>query len=182
MATTKAAGKSSKKAAAKTSKKAASKTSKKAAGKSSKTGAAKKGGGNTQTANPHFVGTWRLNVEESRFVSIPAMEDEVVTISARCAVTMAPTLEGGRQHELSYQGLPKSRNSRFDLRNTAGDDNAQIVSRKVNMRTYEHTWRVAGVETRARAVVSADGQTMTYTIESVGGKRAKDVLVFYKEK
>lgn len=64
-----------------------------------------------------------------------------------------------------------------------GIENSTVLSKRVNERTVEHTWKMGARTSSGRGVISRDGKVMTYTLEgkTADGKAFKDVMIFEKQ-
>lgn len=125
--------------------------------------------------NP-FAGTWKLNVEKSKFSPEPGPKSETVTIAPEGKVSVETVSAEGNTQNWSY--VPAG--------NTAvpieGMENA-TVTEQTSGNTVHHTWKIGtGVET-GHGVISSDGKSMKYTMTGTNeqGQAVHSVYVFERQ-
>lgn len=128
----------------------------------------------TALAADNWLGTWKLNVEKSKFSPGPAPKSLTLKFEAA---------EGGLR--LSSDGVNAQGNptkggyaSKFDGTETPfeGNPDAETAApKRIDANTYENIWKKAGkVTVTTKGVVSKDGKTLTIT---QAGKNAKGETV-----
>jgi hypothetical protein len=133
----------------------------------------------TALAADPFLGTWKLNLAKSRFLSDESMQELTITWAAqgdKLRVSGAGTSADGRPIRYSYDPI-------YDGKDypPAGVWNWDAVSNnQVDENTREDRYKKNGKMIRVeRRTVSPDGKTLTYAIEADTAKgRAKGLLVF----
>ena len=143
--------------------------------------------GLAQGADP-WIGTWKLNLAKSTFSPGPAPKSLTLTIEAAAAGAEKHTFDG-----VNAQGEPthSERVGKLD-----GSDTPLLVARppsntastaayrKLDARSFEVVSKVDGkVVGTTRAVISADGKTMTQngTGTNAQGQKANYVRVFDRQ-
>lgn len=128
----------------------------------------------TLLAADNWLGTWKLNVEKSKYVPGPAPKSQTLKfVASQDAITL--TTDG-----VDAEGKPAhgSYTSKFDGKDVpwAGNPDADTASpKRIDANSYENTWKKGGkVTVNARVVVSKDGKTLTV---SQTGKNAKGETV-----
>jgi hypothetical protein len=125
-------------------------------------------------AADNWIGTWKLNLAKSKYSPGPAPKSLTLKFEATPAGTKLTT-EG-----VDAEGKPthSSWTSKLDGKDVPyeGNPNADTAApKKVDDNTYTNPWKKAGKTTmEAKAVVSADGKTLTITQT---GKNAKGEAV-----
>lgn len=133
-------------------------------------GAAVLASGTTVLAQENWLGTWKLNVEKSRYTPGPGPKSQTLKFEAT-ADGIRLTSEG-----VGADGKPTggTYTSKWDGKDVpwTGNPNADTASpRRIDANTYENVWKKGGKATiTSRAGVSADGKTLTLT---QGGTDAK---------
>jgi hypothetical protein len=121
-----------------------------------------------------WLGTWKLNVEKSKFSPGPGPKSLTLKFEASPEGTKH-TSDGVNAEGKPIRGLYTSK---WDGKEVPyeGNPNADTASpKKVDDNTYTNTWKKAGnVTITAKVVVSADGKTLTVTQT---GKNAKGEAV-----
>ena len=128
----------------------------------------------TLLAADNWLGTWKLNVEKSKYVPGPAPKSHTLKfVASQDAITL--TTDG-----VDAEGKPThgSYTSKFDGKDVPweGNPDADMASpKRIDANNYENAWKKGGKATvNARAVVSKDGKTLTV---SQTGKNAKGETV-----
>lgn len=112
-----------------------------------------------QTAQPGpAVGTWKLNVAKSKFSPGPAPKSVTVNISEEGKVSVDEVTPEGK--EMSYSMNP----SEGTAVPVTGMEGTTFSEKKIDDRTFEHTWTTGNTTMHGKAVISADGKTMRYTM------------------
>jgi hypothetical protein len=137
-------------------------------------------GGSMWAADP-FVGTWRLNLEKSKFDPGPAPRMRIMKIEAQ---------ENGYKYtvdNVDAQGKPTNRGNtiKYDGKEypLAASDTT-ITVKKIDENTHEIVIKQEGKQVQTgREVVSNDGKTMTRTIKGMTsqGQEYSEILVYEKQ-
>jgi hypothetical protein len=134
-----------------------------------------------QASDPR-IGTWKLNVEKSKFSPGPALQSQTLKVEASGEgekVTMEGVNAAGTPIMFQYT-------AHFDGNDypLAGAQNADTVSlKRIDARTTERTDKKGDkvVATLTR-VVSQDGKTMTVTVKGTNAQgQAVDTVVVYEK-
>jgi len=131
-------------------------------------------------ANDPMVGTWKLNVAQSKYSPGPAPKSQTLVISgtdqARKLVVDVTPATGPAQH------WEVSGGAGADLPVTGTNANADTYTfKRVNATTLEAQYKKGGKPTiKQTAVVSADGKTLTVTGTGMDatGKPVNNVAVY----
>ena len=128
----------------------------------------------TAVAADNWLGTWKLNLAKSKFSPGPAPKSLTLKFEASqdgIKLTSDGVDADGKPTHGSYT-------SKFDGKDVpwAGNPNADTASpKRIDANSYQNTWKKDGkVTVTAKAVVSADGKTLTVTQT---GKNAKGEAV-----
>ncbi len=134
-------------------------------------------------AGDNWVGTWKLNTAKSKYSPGPGPKSLTLKFEA--------TPEGIKlsSQGVSAEGQPTAGGytSKFDGKEVtmAGNPNADTsLPKKIDDNNYENTWKKAGkVTITTKAVVSADGKTLTITQSGTDsqGKAVSSTAVFEKQ-
>ena len=116
------------------------------------------------------LGTWKLNVANSKYSPGPAPKSATVTFSAAGqgvkAVIDGVGPDGGKAHweyTANFDGKP------YPV--TGNPDGDMVVARRVNANTIETSYTLKGKPTTVNTrVVSADGKTLTVTSKGTNGQ------------
>jgi hypothetical protein len=136
-----------------------------------------------QSKDP-FVGTWRLNVEKSKYTPGPAPKSITSTYEAagkgyKVSVKNEPA--SGPVQQYSYTSNLDGTDSPI----TGNNPNADTISvKRIDANTLETVNKKGGkVTTTQRNVVSADGKTRTVTTTGMDaqGQKVNSVGVFEKQ-
>jgi hypothetical protein len=135
-----------------------------------------------QASNPS-IGTWKLNVEQSKYSPGPAPQSQTMTIEAagdgEKATTEGVNAAGTAtmtQYTAQYDGK--------DYPMTGSQNVDTVALKRIEARTLERTDKkgdkVVGTLTR---VVSEDGKTMTVTLKGTNaqGQAVNNVIVWEKQ-
>lgn len=121
-------------------------------------------------AAEHWIGTWKMNVAKSKASPGPGPKSQSLTFTASSTgITLSSegVMADGSVRKGSYT-------SSFDGKDVAwaGNPDADMAApKKIDDNNYTNTWKKGGkVTIMAKAVVSADGKTLTVTQT---GKNAK---------
>ena len=139
-------------------------------------------GVSAQATDPR-VGTWKLNLQKSKYNPGPPPKSQTLTIEPSGQsekVTSEVTGPDGARMTIVYTAAYDGKDHPI-----TGSNVADTVSlKRVDARTSERTDKKAGkvVQTFTR-VVSADGKTMTVTIKGTNaeGQPMNNVVVFEKQ-
>lgn len=130
--------------------------------------------GSTLLGADNWVGTWKLNTTRSMYSPGPAPKSQTAKFEASGeAITL--TTDG-----VSADGKPThgTYTSKFDGKDVPweGNPDADMASpKRLDANSYENAWKKGGkVTLNSKAVVSADGKTLTVTQT---GKNAKGETV-----
>ena len=133
-------------------------------------------------ANP-LVGTWKLNVEKSKYSPGPPPKSATITYeeTAEGIKRTGETVDAeGKASSFTYTAMydgkynPVSGSDLYD----------QIAMRSVRGLVSEATLKKAGkIVAHVRRVISEDGKTMTLTINGTNakGKKTRDIAVYDKQ-
>lgn len=137
----------------------------------------------TAQSTETFLGTWRLNVQKSKYTPGPVPKS-IVSIyeAAGKGLKVSVTNEtGGGRIQYSYTSNLDGRDSRV----TGNNPNADTVAvRRIDARTIEVVSKKGGqVTITQRNVLSADGKsrTVTTTGTDAQGQKVNNVAVFDKQ-
>jgi hypothetical protein len=123
-----------------------------------------------------FTGTWKLNVEKSKF-SGPVPQSSTVTIAPDGTFTFEAVDQKGEPHKWSH-AWSVGKEVPID-----GIENGTIIS-KLQGRTADDVMKVGGKTVqKVHAVLSPDGKTITATIDGTDpqGRSVHDVEVYEKQ-
>ena len=122
----------------------------------------------------NWLGTWKLNVEASKFSPGPAPRSQTLTFEATAGgikLTSRTVDAKGKATKGEYV-------SNFDGKDVPWKGNADAdtaSAKRIDDNSYENTWKKGGAVTIvAKVVVSPDGKTLTLTQV---GKNAKGQAV-----
>jgi hypothetical protein len=134
----------------------------------------------TAAADP-FDGTWQLNTAKSKYDPGPAPEKVTLTIQVDGATATVKS-------ESTFEGKPYATSYKATLDGTPaplqGSPVADMISvKKVDERTREtKTTKGGSPVSESRAVVSADGKTLTITGSGLNPKGEKNTFTAVYEK
>ena len=138
----------------------------------------------TALAADNWVGTWKLNVAQSKFSPAPGLQSQTITFE--------PAADGaikliGDSVNAEGKAMHTEYTSKFDGKGVAwtGNPNADTATAKrIDANSYENVWSKDGKATISSKVkVSADGKTLTITQTGTdaSGKAVNSVLVFDRQ-
>ncbi len=123
------------------------------------------------------VGTWKLVLAKSKFSAGDAPKSRTVTIAEDHKITVDEVGPDGK--DLHYSFTPAE--------GTAvpvdGIDGMTITEKRIDDNTVEHTWTTGSTTMHGKAVISADGKTMRYTMTGTtpDGKPVRSSEVYDKQ-
>ena len=134
-------------------------------------------------AADNWMGTWKLNVEKSKYSPGPAPKSLTLKYEAS---------QGGIRHtsdgvNAEGKATHSAYSSKFDGKDVPyeGNPNADTAApKKTDDNSFENVWKKDGkVTATLKAAVSKDGKTMRVTVKGTDaqGKPASGVLVFEKQ-
>jgi hypothetical protein len=128
-------------------------------------------------ADDAFVGTWKLNVEKSKFSPGPPPKSETVTIEPGGKASVQEVTSDGK--EISW-GFTASGDTPATI---TGMDNSTVVEKRVGDRIVEHTWNMGGSTMTGKGVISKNGKMMTYTLKGTNakGQAVHNVEIYEKQ-
>jgi hypothetical protein len=111
------------------------------------------------TQNYPFAGTWKLNVDKSKFDPGPAPKSATVTIGQDGKVDFEGESADGKPEKWSVMmtsdGTPAP---------ISGMEGATVTEKRIDDRTVEHTWKYPNSTTNGKAVLNKGGKSMIYTM------------------
>jgi len=123
-----------------------------------------------------FTGTWKLNVEKSKFIG-PAPQSATVTIAPDGSFTFEGVDQKGQPHKWSH-AWSVDKEVPVD-----GIDNGTIMT-KLQGHTADDVMKIGGKTVqKVHAVLSPDGKTITATIDATDpqGRSVHNVEVYDKQ-
>lgn len=129
-------------------------------------------------ADDAFVGTWKLNVEKSKFTPGPPPTSETVTIEPGEKVSVEEVMADGRTMSWGYTA------SGDTPATITGMENSTVIEKKMGDRVVEHTWKMGDMGAMTgRGVLSKNGKMMTYTLrgKNAKGETVHNVDIFEKQ-
>ena len=134
-------------------------------------------------AADNSIGTWKLNMEKSKFSPVPIVKN--LTTTREAADGGVKVTSTGEQAD----GTPINSNytAKYDGSNTpaTGAPWDAIAIKKLNANTFTSTARKTDGKYRstARTVISKDGKTMTSTVKGTNaeGKAFNNTMVYDKQ-
>ena len=125
-------------------------------------------------AADNWLGTWKLNVEKSKYSPGPAPKSLTAKFEASPVGTKLTT-DGVNAEGKATHGTYTSKFDGKDVPWEGNPDADTAAPKKIDDNTYENVWKKGGkVTITAKAVVSKDGKTLTV---SSTGKNAKGEAV-----
>ena len=134
-------------------------------------------------AGENWLGTWKLNTAKSKYSPGPGPQSMTLKFEA--------TPDGIKlsSQGVNAEGQPAAGGytAKFDGKEVpvSGNPNADTgAPRKIDDNNYENTWKKAGkVTITTKAVVSADGKTLTITQSGTDaqGKAVSSTVVYEKQ-
>jgi hypothetical protein len=124
-----------------------------------------------------WAGTWKFNLEKSKFPGKPPLADQV-TIDPDFTITVRETNPEGKQTTWSYkpqQGKAVPVQGR--------GENVTVIASKVNPYKTTQVWNYNGKKATSYATLSKDGKTQTFHMSGTDkdGKPFTEVVVFEKQ-
>ncbi len=128
------------------------------------------------STNP-FAGTWKLNVEKSKFSPGPAPKSETVVISEGGEMKVQGTRADGKDFSWSFT---PSGDAAVPIQ---GMDGATVATKKVNDHIDQYTWNQPDFKGTGRAVLAKNGKTVTYTSngKDAAGKPVHTLGIYERE-
>jgi ABC-type transport system substrate-binding protein len=130
-----------------------------------------------QTSVPAaFVGTWKANFAKSKFPGTPPVVD-MATVAPDGRVTINETNAKGVSSTWTYMPIDGKAVP------VEGRTNVTVIAKKVSDYRTEQTWNMNGRAAKSWAVISKDGKTQTFHMDSVDkdGKPTNEVVVYDKQ-
>ena len=129
------------------------------------------------------IGTWKLDIGKSKFSPGPPPQSATVTYEdSGGGVKRTGETVNADGSKTSFEYTAQYDGKDYPI---TGNPNANTIAlKRVNDRTVEATLKKGDrVVTKARRVVSADGKTLTLTIDGTNeqGQKVKNVQVFEKQ-
>jgi hypothetical protein len=103
-----------------------------------------------------FAGTWKLNLAKSKFKPGPAPKSETVTIAPDGKTTVEGETPDGKTASWSFT---PSGDAAVSIQ---GLENSTVICKRTG-NVAEDTWNFDGATLKARAMLSSNGKTITYT-------------------
>jgi hypothetical protein len=134
-----------------------------------------------------FTGTWKLNVGESKFAKGRELTDATVTSVEQgdnAMVTVKGTGGGGKAISTKYMLPRKGGTLNYTEGVPSAGAGATVVVKRVDANTIDGASTINGKQVQTiHSVISADGKTLTQTINGVdeGGKAYRSVLVYDRQ-
>jgi hypothetical protein len=135
-------------------------------------------------ADEPFVGTWKLNVNKSRYGLRQPQKSEILQIDTQQNglkyLADGIDAEGKNIH---FEFSPKYDGEYYPVTGTVAAGSAMAL-KKVDANTRELVLKIEGKEVqRRRDVVSQNGKTLTRTVTAINSQEqdAKDVIVFDRQ-
>ena len=131
----------------------------------------------------NWIGTWKMNAAKSKFSPGPAPKSQV----NKWETTPAGTKFSGEIVDAEGKSIHTSWTSKLDGKDVPydGNPNADTASpKKIDDNTYVNPWKKGGKPTmESKAVVAADGKTMTITQigKNAKGEAVNNTVVYDKE-
>src|SRR5580704_19622089 len=124
-----------------------------------------------------WAGTWKFNLEKSKFPGKPPLADQV-TIDPDGTITVQETNPEGKQTSWSYkpeQGKAVPVQGR--------GENVTVIATKVNPYKTTQEWNYNGRAAKSYATLSKDGKTQTFHMSWTDkeGKPFTELVVFEKQ-
>ena len=126
--------------------------------------------GSTASAADNWLGTWKLNTAKSKFSPGPGPQSLTLRFEST-ADGIKVTSDGVDGEGKSMKGMYTSKWDGKDVP-WAGNPNADTAApKRIDANNYENVWKKGGkVTITAKAVVSADGKTLTTTQTGTNAK------------
>lgn len=124
-----------------------------------------------------WAGTWKFNLEKSKFPGNPPQADQV-TIDPDFTISVKETSSTGKQSSWSYK--PQQGKA---VPVVGRGDNVTVIATKVNPYKTTQVWNYNGRAATSYAILSKDGKTQTFHMSGTDkdGKPFEEVVVFEKQ-
>jgi hypothetical protein len=124
-----------------------------------------------------WAGTWKFNLEKSKFPGKPPIADQV-TVDPDGTITVDETNPSGRSSSWHYKPQPGTA-----VPVVGRGDNVTVLVTAVNPHRNEQVWNFNGREAKSYAILSKDGKTQTFHMSGTDkdGKPFSEVVVFEKQ-
>lgn len=131
------------------------------------------------TSRDMSAGTWKLNVEKSKFDPGPAPASATVVIADDGTIKYQEELADGKSS--SWSVTPNADGSPAHIVGMGPDDTLAV--KKMDDRHFEHTWKIGNGAMTGKSVISKNGKSMTYTLTGTNsdGKTVHDVQIYEKQ-
>ncbi len=123
-----------------------------------------------------WAGTWNFDLQKSQFPGTPPKVDQVI-IQPDGTLTVNEVNHEDKKMTWTYkpqegQAVP-----------VQGRENVTVLVTKINAHRNEQTWNMNGKTVKSFAVLSKDGKTQTFTMDSTDkdGKPTHEVVVYRKQ-
>ena len=134
-------------------------------------------------AADNWIGSWKLNVAKSKIDPGPAPQSQTLTFETTADGIKLTTDGVDADGKTTHGGYT----AKFDGTSVSftGNPNADTASpKRIDANTYENTWKKGGkVTMNSKAVVSADGKTLTITQTGTNakGEAVNSTLVYDRQ-
>jgi hypothetical protein len=124
-----------------------------------------------------WAGTWKFNLEKSKFPGKPPAADQV-TVDPDGTITVDETNSSGKSSSWHYKPEPGTA-----VPVVGRGDNVTVLVTAVNPHRNEQVWDFNGREAKSYAILSKDGKTQTFHMSGTDkdGKPFSEVVVFEKQ-
>ena len=124
-----------------------------------------------------WAGTWKFNLEKSKFPGKPPVADQV-TVDPDGTITVDETNSSGKSTSWHYKPQPGTA-----VPVVGRGDNVTVLVTAVNPHRNEQVWNFNGREAKSYAILSKDGKTQTFHMSGTDkdGKAFSEVVVFEKQ-
>ena len=124
-----------------------------------------------------WAGTWKFNLEKSKFPGKPPVADQV-TVDPDGTITVDETNSSGKSTSWHYKPQPGTA-----VPVVGRGDNVTVLVTAVNPHRNEQVWNFNGREAKSYAILSKDGKTQTFHMSGTDkdGKPFSEVVVFEKQ-
>lgn len=124
-----------------------------------------------------WAGTWKFNLEKSKFPGKPPVADQV-TVDPDGTITVDETNSSGKSSTWHYK--PQQGTT---VPVVGRGDNVTVLVTAVNPHRNEQVWNFNGREAKSYAILSRGGKTQTFHMSGTDkdGKPFSEVVVFEKQ-
>jgi hypothetical protein len=124
-----------------------------------------------------WAGTWKFNLEKSKFPGNPPQADQV-TIDPDFTITVQETGSTGKQSSWSYKPVQGKA-----VPVVGRGDNVTVIATKVNPWKTTQLWNYNGRTAKSYATLSKDGKVQTFHMSGTDkdGKPFTELVVFDKQ-